>query len=105
MNQVGSLQNSSIELLTTSRVTALGFVGRSLPIEEPLEQVAEERLRSLWESRLAAARVTEDPASRSHELSAFGWWFGRGKLNGDWALAQLLAVLRVGVRPEPMHLV
>jgi hypothetical protein len=84
---------------------ALGFVGRSLPPEEPLEQEVEEHLQSLWESRLATARATRKPADHSHELGAVGWWFGRGNLSGNWALAQLLAVLRLGVRPEPMHVV
>src|SRR5439155_22881794 len=83
---------------------ALAFVGRTLRNDEPLNPEVAERLQALWISRLAAAREGT-PMEHALELGAFGWWFGRQKLDEAWALVQLLAVLRLGVRPEPMHVV
>jgi hypothetical protein len=54
------------------------FLGRSLSSANALDAPVADRLRDLWESRVQAVRNGADAA----ELTAFGEWFGAGKL-GD----------------------
>jgi hypothetical protein len=62
-----------------------------------------DRLQRLWEWRLGQLRTT--PGADLGELTGFGWWFGSGKLDPDWALAQLQALLKAGGTVKPDHLV
>jgi transcriptional regulator with XRE-family HTH domain len=61
---------------------------------EPLPQAQQRRLADLWEwrlDRLEDAGGSEDP----QEAGAFGWWFGSGKLDDEWAIKQLGRVLEI----------
>jgi hypothetical protein len=60
-----------------------------------------ERLVALWHTRFEACRAAGD----FKELETFGWRFGSGQLDSDWALAELLATLRVTKRIDPDFLV
>jgi len=53
--------------------------------------------------RLEAVR--SEPQIGVEELSEFGWWFSSGKLDDDWAMKQLLDVLRLTKQVLPDHLV
>jgi hypothetical protein len=62
-----------------------------------------DRLQKLWEWRFGQLQTT--PAAGLDELTGFGWWFGSGKLDADWALAQLRALLEAGSTVKPPDLV
>ncbi len=53
-----------------------------------------DRLKILWERRLAAAQADAHPETYTAELSAFGWWFVSAKFDA-WSLDQLIAVLKI----------
>lgn len=74
------------------RQHALEFIGRSLRSEGnvPISIEVLERLRILWEARLAHAAMSNN----GKELAAFGWWFISGKFDEEWRCNQLLAALR-----------
>lgn len=68
---------------------ALQIVGRSLQNTQNVS--APEilnRLQLLWQNRL-------ETAPSATELAAFGWWFGSGKFDNSWAIAQLKLVLEL----------
>jgi hypothetical protein len=70
---------------------AIQFMGRSLRnTEGDIPHDVRDRFIALWKVRLAAARET----APNKELAAFGWWFGSKKLDPEWAMAQLLEVLK-----------
>jgi len=84
---------------------ALEVIGRGLgrePTEVPSEVL--ERLRTLWEWRLAGARISS-PAHHAKELAAFGWWFTSAKFDPVWAMAQLTETLELVGKAELEHLV
>lgn len=84
------------------RREAIEFVGRSLGnTKDDMEPVVVERLVALWDKRLEACRASGE----FKELETFGWWFGSGKLDSDWACAQLLTTLRTTKRIDPDFLV
>jgi len=88
------------------RAHPLAFVGRALKQTEgniPAEIL--DRLKRLWEWRLAAAKEAQQPSDFKKEIAAFGWWFASGKLDVGWALDQLFAALQLVRRTEPTHLV
>lgn len=62
-----------------------------------------ERLRALWESRLAAATAAGGDAFR--ELRGFAWWFGSGRFSDEWSLEKLFQLLEAGGSVDPDHLV
>jgi hypothetical protein len=64
---------------------------------------AVDRLQRLWEWRFD--QLPTIPGADLGELAGFGWWFGSGKLDPDWALAQLHALLEAGGTVNPDHLV
>jgi len=85
---------------------ALEFVGRSL--YNTTERVPSElltRLQALWEWRMELMHGEIQDASRTTELAAFGWWFGSGKFDDAWAIAQLEVVLSRNKKVEANHLV
>lgn len=64
-----------------------------------------DRLKTLWERRLAVAQAARPPASHAAELAAFGWWFTSAKFDDAWAIAQLIEVLKLVGKVEPDHMV
>jgi hypothetical protein len=60
-----------------------------------------ERLRTLWESRIAAARAAANAVSFCQELSHFGWWFSSRRFAPAWSFEQLHAVLTLVKHIEP----
>lgn len=85
---------------TKLRLHALQWVGRSMATsEDAISGEVTTRLTALWDWRMSRAYVA------SEELQAFGWWFGSGKMNNDWALKTLHQVLALSVLPEPDHMV
>lgn len=75
------------------RAHALAFVGRALREWDDVPESTVERARHLWDLRRTAARV--DESVHHKELAAFGWWFVSNKFATDWAMTQLVDVLRV----------
>jgi hypothetical protein len=85
------------------RAGVLGFIGRSLKsTAAPIAPEVFERLRRLWEWRLAAARA----AGKDHaaEIAAFAWWFDSGKLDSKWSAEQMLEALALSRRHEQQFL-
>ena len=88
------------------RAEAMAFVGRSLKEQPQQESEAIRRLFvKLWERRLAHAQQGGRVDQCEAELAAFGWWFASGKFENDWAMAQLIAVLRLVNKAAPDRLV
>jgi hypothetical protein len=76
------------------RGQALNFVGWSLRNSEgPIPGEIRQRLKTLLERRVGAAR--ERPEGGAEELREYGWWFASGKFDDEWAIDQLLEVLRI----------
>src|SRR5207245_3301141 len=74
------------------RAHAIDFMGRSLGnTEGDVPHDVRNRFIALWKIRFAAARET----APNKELAAFGWWFGSKKLDPEFAITQLLEVLKV----------
>lgn len=77
---------ASLEL----RAYALEHIGRALSNTNGAVDIAIlDRMKRLWEWRLTAARDSGNATAFGPELAAFGWWFRSGKLDDDWAMAQL----------------
>ena len=84
------------------RRETMEFVGRSLGnTTGDVEAEVVERLIALWQARFEACRASGD----FKELETFGWWFGSGKLDAEWALTQVVATLRATKRIDPDFLV
>ncbi len=83
---------ASVEL----RAYALEHVGRALSNTNGAVDVAIlDRMKRLWEWRLAVARDSGNVAPFGPELAAFGWWFRSGKFDDAWAIEQLKNSLEV----------
>jgi hypothetical protein len=54
-----------------------------------------ERLQKLWEWRVSEVRNVLPSDSQSSDLKWFRWWFASRKFNSNWAIAQLMEVLRL----------
>lgn len=88
------------------RAHALAFVGQSLKqTEGDISAAILDRLKKLWEQRLAVAKGAQQPSDFHEELAAFGWWFVSGKFDREWSLTHLLASLRLVHKAEPTHMV
>ena len=88
------------------RKHAMWFLGRSLyDAKEPIEPDLLARLRTLWESRLSAARSAADSTNHFPEIAQFGWWFCSAKFPEEWGLQQLEATLEITNYVKPDHLV
>jgi hypothetical protein len=81
------------------RIHLMRFLARSISSTNPLDAAVAERLRELWESRVQAVRNGADAT----ELTAFGEWFGAGKLGDEWELQQLITALSLAGRIESEH--
>jgi hypothetical protein len=83
----------------TVRAHALGFIGRRIEsTKSPIPHEILERLKFLWERRLAIAK--ESPGSHKKEMTAFGWWFISGKFEGNWVMAQLIEALKISSKMD-----
>lgn len=86
------------------RAHALGFVGRSLKSDnQPINTKILERLRALWENRIAEAKKSSDKSEYSKEMAAFGWWFASGKFDDKWSCNQYLEALEIGKGSHSDH--
>jgi len=82
------------------RAHALEFIGRALKNANgvPFDQI--QRLKSLWEKRLATN--TEQRKNKSpKELAQFAVWFWSEKFDDEWALTQLIASIKASEDIEP----
>lgn len=59
-----------------------------------------DRLKVLWERRLAVAQANAHPETYAAELSGFGWWFVSAKFDDAWSLDHLIATLKISPRME-----
>jgi hypothetical protein len=62
-----------------------------------------QRLQRLWEWQMSVLREQDQPDLE--ELEAFGWWFGSGRFDADWALTQLHELLAMEGTVQPDHTV
>ena len=102
LDEAGGLLNRFFDHASARvRRHALSFVGRSLrPNDDGLDQTIQDRLRALWDHRFAVASASQK-GEAIKELAGFGSWYAAGLFEPTWAMSQLLAVLRLEVRPEP----
>lgn len=85
---------------------AIEFIGRSLRDDPtPLPEEVVRRLQELWARRLDAARSSPRTDDALEEIVPFGWWFASAKLDEEWAVQQLEAVLKLADRVDPDFLV
>jgi len=88
------------------RAHALSFMGHALArIEGDAPAETLNRLKQLWERRLAVARNEGSSSGFTKEMATFGWWFVSGKFDVDWAIQQLLASLELAKESNPDHMV
>jgi hypothetical protein len=84
------------------RARLIEAAGEIVNADQPSPQMLE-RLQRLWEWRMSVLR------ERNHadhaELEGFGWWFGSGKFDDDWAFTRLQELLTVEGAVQPDHLV
>lgn len=86
------------------RGEAIEFIGRSLKnTAKPLEVEVAQKVCSLWEWRLDEAQRA--PSAHRKEMANFGWWFGSGMLDRQWAMGNLLAALNIAGSVEADFLV
>lgn len=85
---------------------ALDFIARGLRETEempPLDVLI--RLKTIWERRFQKVRNLSKPNPYFVELAEFGGWFASNRFDSNWAVVELLEVLRLVGRAEPDHLV
>jgi hypothetical protein len=85
------------------RAGLIEHAGRAVATTDEPSPEALDRLQGLWDWRRRALR--ERTAADLDELKGFGWWFGSGKFDNDWALVQLKDLLADGGTVEPDDLV
>ncbi|MFA6097442.1 MAG: hypothetical protein WC788_07495 [Candidatus Paceibacterota bacterium] len=85
---------------------ALDFVGRSLEDEKnDLNDDILERMKRLWESRIAVAKSAPNKADYKNEMSAFGWWFASGRFDDKWSSDQYFEALDIGKKTQSYYFV
>lgn len=80
----------------SARGHAIDFIGRSLASTPDTPQRVADRLRRLWERRLAEASAAD-----RKEMAAFGWWFISERFEDEWLLTNLREALRKAGKVEP----
>ena len=81
---------------------AIEFVGQ---VKEDISAEVLDRLKRLWERRLAVAKQAQSPSDFEEEIAAFGWWFVSGKFDTEWVIEQLVEALQIVGKAEPDHMV
>ena len=95
MESDGLLVRFFAQCTPRSRSKALWFIANSLASHEgDVTADIQQRLMTLWEWRMKAARDSNDPEDRK-ELATFGGWFAYGKLDPDWSSRTLIEVLKL----------
>jgi hypothetical protein len=85
------------------RSEAFEFIGRSLREENAdVPTDMRDRLKHLWEWRLASAESDRTVPARE-EVAAFGSWYASGRFDPAWAMEQLLRALTISRKAEPEH--
>jgi len=85
---------------------AIEFAGQALKqTEGDISAKILDRLKQLWELRLAIAKKAQQPSDFEKEMAAFGWWFVSDKFDVGWAIAQLSESLGLVHKVEPAHMV
>lgn len=85
---------------------AIEFVGRSLARKEgDIPEEILDRLKQLWEKRLAITKTAQQHSVFEKEMAAFGWWFVSEKFDTGWTIAQLSESLGLVHKVEPAHMV
>jgi hypothetical protein len=84
------------------RARLIEAAGEVANADQPAPQTLE-RLQRLWEWRMRTLRGREH--AELEELERFGWWFGSGRFDEDWALTQLHDLLTVEGAVQPDHTV
>ncbi len=81
------------------RARLIEAAGEIANADQPSPQTLE-RLQRLWEWRMSILREREH--GDLEELEGFGWWFGSGRFDEDWAFTQLheLLTMEGAVRPD-----
>ncbi|MBL8747780.1 MAG: hypothetical protein JNK78_01370 [Planctomycetes bacterium] len=79
----------------------ISSVGRSLKNAKDMDDFCRQRLMRFWEARLV---VGGNVATRHLELASFAWWFAATEFPGEWALKQILQVVRSGAGVDPEFL-
>ena len=81
---------------------AIEFVGQ---VKEDIPEETLDRLKRLWERRLAAAKQAQRASDFEEEIAVFGWWFVSGKFDTKWVIEQLVEALQIVGKAEPDHMV
>ena len=80
------------------RSRAIHFVGWALNrTEDDIDRKVLERLRKLWEWRVAAGKADPFPQGEGmsvEEWMEFGWWFASRAFDPEWAIPHLQTALR-----------
>jgi hypothetical protein len=84
------------------RARLIEAAGEVANADQPSPQTLE-RLQRLWEWRMSMLREREH--ADLEELEGFGWWFGSGKFDEDWAFTQLHDLLTIEGSVQPDHTV
>jgi hypothetical protein len=84
------------------RARLIEAAGEVANADQPSPQTLE-RLQRLWEWRMTA--MPEREHAELEELEGFGWWFGSGRFDEDWALTQLHDLLTMEGAVQPDHTV
>ncbi len=81
---------------------AVAFVGRSLLDSSPDVADVVNRFRTIWEQ--LTNFVIDEASDRTQLLKPFGWWFASKCFDSEWALEQLVRVIRItgGIEPDFM---
>ena len=79
----------------------ISSVGRSLKDAKDMDDFCRQRLMRFWEARLAASGTG---AAHRWELASFTWWFAATEFPGEWALKQILQVIKSGAGVDPEFL-
>ena len=100
--EVGPLRQFYANAPDKLRGSATGFIGRTLKNDTgEIPPAIIEKLQSLWETRIGAARQAGNDGSFHNELTEFGWWFVSKRSNDDWSMDQLLEVLKITKKINP----
>ena len=97
------LQSFFVNAPTQLKAELIDFIGRSLiNTKEEIPDAALNRLKTLWEFRLAAVKDNQGNEA-VQQLEGFGWWFIAEKFDRKWSINQLLETLRLTNKIDADH--